>query len=162
MGLGSGGALRESQDWDWGHGVFWGKVRGDTGWGEWDWGQGGLGHTVGVGGDVQIWVEVVGRQRRNWGVGVGLGCGDRLRGTLRGSGSDPRIWAKVLGVLRGIVIMGVGLGFWGAMALWDWRPWGEFGEAKVSHQFGMRCSVLLARSASLLPGLTPLLSPVLH
>ena len=49
----------------------------------------------------------VGNQLQFWAL-----CGDRLRGTLRGSGSDPRIWVRFLVGLRGIVIMGVGLGFW--------------------------------------------------
>ena len=60
VGFGSGVALGVSRDWNWGHGELLVKVRGDTGWWEWDWGHGGLGHTGGVRGDAQIWVEVLG------------------------------------------------------------------------------------------------------
>ena len=74
---------------------------------------------------------------------MGLGCGDRLRVTLRGSGSDPRIWAGVLGALREIVIMGVGLGFWGGrdtveLGLGSLGGWGKVGKAKMTPGFGIR------------------------
>ena len=85
----------------------------------------GLENAVGSGGDARIWVEVPGWQQRNWGLGVGLGCGDRLRGTLRGSWSDPRIWVGIFVGLRGLWDCGImgsldcGIMGNGIMGEWD-------------------------------------------